>query len=70
MEVNFFELEMFEEMKKIVTPDEMEVAVFTDDKQTREGNIREITEKLEAIVTCQVLKSHVWPGLPYWTTEL
>ena len=39
--------EMFEEMKKIVTPEEMEVAVFTDDKQTREGNIRVITEKLE-----------------------
>ncbi len=39
--------EMFEEMKKIVTPEEMEVAVFTDDKQTREGNIRAITEKLE-----------------------
>ena len=34
-------------MKKIVTPEEMEVAVFTDDKQTREGNIRVITEKLE-----------------------
>ena len=39
--------EMFDEMKKIVTPEEMEVAVFTDDKQTREGNIREITAKLE-----------------------
>ncbi len=39
--------EMFEEMKKIVPPEEMEVAVFTDDKQTRENNIREITEKLE-----------------------
>ena len=38
--------EMFEEMKKIVTPEEMEVAVFTDDKQTREENIRKITEKL------------------------
>jgi polyribonucleotide nucleotidyltransferase len=38
--------EMFEEMKKIVTPEEMEVAVFTDDKQTREENIRVITEKL------------------------
>ena len=25
----------------------MEVAVFTDDKQTREANIKEITEKLE-----------------------
>ena len=37
---------MFDEMKKIVTPEEMEVAVFTDDKQTREGNIRAITDKL------------------------
>ncbi len=39
--------EMFEEMKKIVTPEEMETAVFTDDKQTREENIRVITAKLE-----------------------
>ena len=39
--------ELFEEIKKIVTPEEMEVAVFTDDKQTRDGNIAEITEKLE-----------------------
>ncbi len=39
--------EMFAKMKEIVTPAEMEVAVFTDDKQTREGNIREITAKLE-----------------------
>ena len=39
--------EMFEEMKKIVTPEEMENAVFTDDKQTREENIRVITAKLE-----------------------
>ncbi|MBO5335529.1 MAG: polyribonucleotide nucleotidyltransferase [Lachnospiraceae bacterium] len=39
--------EMFEEMKKIVTPEEMEEAVFTDDKQTREENIRVITAKLE-----------------------
>ena len=38
--------EMFEEMKKVVTPEEMEVAVFTDDKQTREENIKTITEKL------------------------
>ena len=39
--------EMFEEMKKIVSPEEMEEAVFTDDKQTREENIRVITQKLE-----------------------
>ena len=39
--------EMFDEMIKLVTPEEMEVAVFTDDKQTREENIRVITEKLE-----------------------
>ncbi len=39
--------EMFEAMKAVVTPEEMEEAVFTDDKQTREENIREITAKLE-----------------------
>ena len=39
--------EMFEEMKKIVTPEQMEEAVFTDEKQVREENIRQITEKLE-----------------------
>ncbi len=33
-------------MKKIVTPADMEEAVFTDVKQVREENIREITEKL------------------------
>ena len=38
--------EMFEEMKKIVSPAEMEEAVFTDDKQTPEENIRVITDKL------------------------
>ena len=39
--------EMFDEMMKIVPPEEMEVAVFTDEKQVREENIRQITEKLE-----------------------
>ena len=39
--------ELFEDMKKIVTPEEMEEAVFTDEKQVREENIRKITEKLE-----------------------
>ena len=39
--------EMFEKMKEIVPPAEMETAVFTDDKQTREGNIAEITERLK-----------------------
>ena len=38
--------ELFEAMKTVVTPEEMEVAVFTDDKQTREGNIKAISEKL------------------------
>lgn len=38
--------EMFEAMKEIVFPAEMEEAVFTDDKQTREENIRVITDKL------------------------
>ena len=39
--------ELFEAIKKIVPPEQMEEAVFTDDKQTREENIRVITEKLE-----------------------
>lgn len=39
--------EMFEEIKKLVPPEEMEKAVFTDDKQTREENIRVLTERLE-----------------------
>ena len=39
--------EMFEEMKKIVTPEEMETAVFTDEKQVREENIKNVTAKLE-----------------------
>ncbi|MBO6166124.1 MAG: polyribonucleotide nucleotidyltransferase, partial [Eubacterium sp.] len=33
---------MFEDMKTVVTPEQMEVAVFTDDKQTREKAIDEI----------------------------
>lgn len=39
--------EMFARIKEIVPPEEMEVAVFTDEKQVREENIRKITEKLE-----------------------
>lgn len=38
--------ELFAAIKEIITPEMMEEAVFTDDKQTREGNIREITDKL------------------------
>ncbi len=39
--------ELFAAMKEIVPPEEMEQAVFTDEKQVREENIRRITEKLE-----------------------
>ncbi len=39
--------EMFAKMKEIVTPEEMEEAVFTDEKQVREENIKNIAEKLE-----------------------
>ena len=39
--------ELFDAIREIVTPAEMEEAVFTDDKQIREENIRVITEKLE-----------------------
>ena len=39
--------ELFAAIKEIVPPAEMEEAVFTDEKQVREENIRQITEKLE-----------------------
>ncbi|MBQ0028221.1 MAG: polyribonucleotide nucleotidyltransferase [Lachnospiraceae bacterium] len=39
--------ELFAAIKEVCPPEEMEVAVFTDDKQTREGNIKAITEKCE-----------------------
>ena len=39
--------EMFDKIKEIVPPEEMEEAVFTDEKQVREENIKNITEKLE-----------------------
>ncbi|MCR5594315.1 MAG: polyribonucleotide nucleotidyltransferase [Lachnospiraceae bacterium] len=39
--------ELFNAMKEIVPPAEMETAVFTDEKQVREENIRNITERLE-----------------------
>ena len=38
--------EFFAAIKEVVTPEEMEKAVFTDDKQTREANISTITNKL------------------------
>ena len=39
--------ELFAAIKEIVPPTEMEEAVFTDEKQVREENIKNITEKLE-----------------------
>ncbi len=39
--------QMFEDMKKVVPQEEMETAVFTDDKQTREANVAAITERLQ-----------------------
>ena len=39
--------ELFAAIREIVTPAEMETAVFTDEKQVREENIRQIREKLE-----------------------
>ena len=39
--------ELFDAIQEIVPAAEMEEAVFTDDKQTREENIRVVTEKLE-----------------------
>ncbi len=39
--------ELLAAIKELVPPEEMEKAVFTDEKQVREENIRQITEKLE-----------------------
>ena len=39
---------LFEDMVDFITPEGMEKAVFTDEKQVRESNINEITEKLTA----------------------
>ena len=41
--------ELFAAIREIVPPEEMENAVFTDDKQTREENIRVLTEKLTEV---------------------
>jgi polyribonucleotide nucleotidyltransferase len=38
--------EEFEAIRKVVTPEEMEQLVFTDDKQTREHNMADVTAKL------------------------
>ncbi len=39
--------EMFAAIRELVPPEEMEEAVFTDEKQAREENINKITERLE-----------------------
>lgn len=39
--------ELFAAIREIVPPEEMEQAVFTDEKQVREENIRQITDRLE-----------------------
>ncbi|WP_287492636.1 polyribonucleotide nucleotidyltransferase, partial [Sellimonas sp.] len=39
--------DLMEEIQKLVPAEEMEEAVFTDDKQTREANIRVIQDRLE-----------------------
>lgn len=39
--------ELFSAVKEVVPEEEMEDAVFTDDKQTREENIRAITKRLQ-----------------------
>ncbi len=39
--------ELFAAIREVVTPEEMEEAVFTDEKQKREENIKNVTAKLE-----------------------
>ena len=43
--------ELTSAIKEIVPPQEMEVAVFTDEKQVREENIKAITQRLEEAFT-------------------
>ena len=38
--------ELFDAMKKVVTPEEMEEAVFSNEKQVREENIKKVTERM------------------------
>ena len=38
--------DLYEDMVNFITPEAMEQAVFTDEKQTREANIREIKDRL------------------------
>jgi polyribonucleotide nucleotidyltransferase len=40
--------DLYQDMVDFITPEVMEAAVFTDEKQVREANINEITEKLIA----------------------
>jgi polyribonucleotide nucleotidyltransferase len=40
--------DLYEDMVNFITPEGMEQAVFTDEKQVREANLKEITEKLTA----------------------
>ena len=51
--------ELFDAIQEIVPAAEMEEAVFTDDKQTREANIKEITEKLEKVFTIEIPKDEI-----------
>lgn len=51
--------ELFEAIKEVVTPEEMETAVFTDVKQVREENIRAVREKLEEAFA----ENEEWLGL-------
>ena len=44
-------------MKQVVSPEEMEVAVFSDDKQTRDKNIDEVTEKMNR---CKFTLAFFW----------
>lgn len=51
--------ELFDAIEALVPPQEMEEAVFTDEKQVREENIRRITEKLEE----EFAENEEWLGM-------
>jgi len=57
--------ELFAAIKEIVPPEAMEEAVFSDEKQVREENIRQITEKLEEAFADNEEWLAVLPGAIY-----
>lgn len=51
--------ELFEEIRKVIPQEEMEIAVFNDDKQTRDANVDQLTKKCKEAFA----DNEEWSGL-------